>query len=277
MLKRDPDTGLILRNATTGILCNTCCTVFIPEYGAIDCCAFLNPSPPEWETTPKEYFLYECVSYGGFGWISLIDNNIGHTPVLGGSYWQRYRFCATLIWDDLMPMYGGPTKTPKYYAVSAIITGTNYSIQVYLKMQQILYGNGCIYNTTLIYGHITCSDGIETITEAITDYGSIFTVYENTYHTLYFEWFFASSRCGNKNDLIQLDPSIYGNYTGLTYLGDTISFSWRPLDCDYVLWDITTPYNYGDCVTWSGKYYKCISSCISIEPPNITYWDELTL
>ena len=52
--------------------------------------------------------------------------------------------------------------------------------------------------------------------------------------------------------------------------------SWRPMDCEYTLWNSTTLYHIGDCVVWAGKFYICITTNINQEPPNITYWMDIS-
>ena len=52
--------------------------------------------------------------------------------------------------------------------------------------------------------------------------------------------------------------------------------SWRPFDCNYTMWDSSEIYSVNNCVFWKGKYYLCILSHSNQEPPNATYWTDIS-
>lgn len=43
--------------------------------------------------------------------------------------------------------------------------------------------------------------------------------------------------------------------------------SWRPLDCEYSLWDANTIYSSGDCVAWDGRFYRSCAANNQGHPP----------
>lgn len=113
-LKRDTDTGLILRKSGGG-LCRTCCGSE-PQYAAgTGCCCFLDPNPEEWSPI-KLYNAGQAVRYNSKNYFSLFNGNIGRTP---GSdpWWFYYQDCGNEDWDSCPP-YGGVGKTPLWYHIS---------------------------------------------------------------------------------------------------------------------------------------------------------------
>lgn len=65
-----------------------------------------------------------------------------------------------------------------------------------------------------------------------------------------------------------------GLYAQDRYYVETIS--WRPLDCNFTAWDDSTTYLIGDCVAHAGKFYECKLAHTNQEPPNVTYWTDIS-
>ena len=61
----------------------------------------------------------------------------------------------------------------------------------------------------------------------------------------------------------------------LTSTNNTI-VSWRPFDCNFTVWDSSTSYALDDCVSWNGKFYTCKLGHTNQEPPNVTYWTDVS-
>lgn len=121
-LKRDADTGLILRKSGGG-LCRTCCGAE-PQYAAgTGCCCFLDPNPEEWSST-KPYNEGQAVRYGSNNYFSMFDGNVGRTPG-SDSWWVYYEDCGNEDWDSCPP-YGGPGKTPLWYHISHTFESSDY-------------------------------------------------------------------------------------------------------------------------------------------------------
>jgi len=113
-LKRDAETGLILRKNGGG-LCRTCCGSE-PQYAVgTGCCSFLDPDPDPWSPTTI-YSEGQSVRYNSQNYFSIFNGNIGHTPGTDG-WWLGYLDCGNENWNSCPP-YGGPGKTPLIYHVS---------------------------------------------------------------------------------------------------------------------------------------------------------------
>lgn len=61
---------------------------------------------------------------------------------------------------------------------------------------------------------------------------------------------------GSKNDSLLLHTPWGGGNPSWIDEEYSYSVSWRPLDCNYELWDSEKEYFKGDCVAWLGRFYR---------------------
>ena len=147
-LARNSSTGLLYRITGSG-LCYTCCVPYEPEFADDQCCCYLDPDPdaPDWDSGTT-YYLYDIVTYSGTIYYCTVN---GVTWAPGGIGWAVYTHCDNEDWNSIEG-FGGLGKTPKYYIVSAQITGGfmregNLSGAIYTMniARKFPYGSGCNY------------------------------------------------------------------------------------------------------------------------------------
>lgn len=87
-----------------------------------DCCCFLDPSTPTWDSGTT-FAAGDLCEYGTATYRSLQAGNTNHLPT-DTSWWEiasESQACGNTDWDSCAP-YGGPDGTPPYYTVTAKIT-----------------------------------------------------------------------------------------------------------------------------------------------------------
>lgn len=280
-----------------GKICTNCCG-FIPLYSSGNCCCYLDPSPPDWNSGAG-YSLYDCVTYSGQTWYSTQANNVNHTPISGSSWWARYTACGNEEWNSVSP-FGGIGKSPLYYGVSVyyryyrtrpdLSIWVDYVWKFYMTLQ---HSGGCNYQK--------CAD--TTVDRYYYYAGSGTTIADRLVLTLN-TWLQLAAWNGSIGNFLLIDDSCTPNKQSVTNSGFLVfkstsigsecydldnpangilipvcqikgviakqcdvpfytnmdhyvfNVSWRPLDCNYALWDSTVNYNVDDCVSWDGWYFK---------------------
>jgi hypothetical protein len=256
-LKRDLNTGLILRRSTGGLMCNTCC--FIPTFANCYVGAYTDPSPSDY-SSDKEYALYECVSYDGFTWYSTGAGNKNHTPeeYVTPQYWAKYIACGNTDWDSISP-FGGINGAPQLYAIAFhIVKRPDPAIY--------LYGGGVLALYSPPYGD---SEYCRIGTYGYRNGGSVKYDYHNHGESYYDQdgeaELFLYNALFNSFTIYLFIGMYIATAPTCTLKGTATNYynlydgtcSWRPLDCNYTMWRATLDYSNGACVTHNGKFWKC--------------------
>jgi hypothetical protein len=156
------NTGRAFRSAN-GKMCAGCCGPHV-EYGSVDCCAFYPPSPSAWSVNTN-YSRGAFVSYEGYGYVSLINDNLGNVPAFGSQVWSNFTLCANDTWDDFSPIFGGFGKTPKYYRVDIEMQGSfsspprffgDYQVNISARLIQYVGCQWVKFAGNIISGYVRC-------------------------------------------------------------------------------------------------------------------------
>lgn len=293
---------LVSRDSTRNSkLCSTCCTlIFVPGDPPVDCCCFLDPNTPAWDSE----VIYAAGDFvlGAVSGImrSLQDNNLNHA--LGDTDWWEIASltdpCGNAGWDDVLP-FGGPGKTPLYYTITCIINWPVSGLKTTFYSSNLLFAESCEW-VTATGPSGTDSDGNPfnalldlrfgsqtRVTLARSDQGGAIctdAVIPNIGDTTYN--FIARGNNANVLCLIAADGfgfsavpvgcvkrrvSVDPDEVEIPSSGGDILIAWRP--GVYLAWDSSISYIVGDCAAHEGVFYRCIAGHTNQEPPNASYWE----
>ena len=242
-----------------GAICSTCC--FTPQYSSGDCCCFLDPSPSAYNGS-RTYGLYEAVSYNGFNWYSLQNDN-NSLPIEGGGWWAKYTDCGNSGWNSCPP-FGGVGKTPLKYiftqSIMSYISGGNY--YYYPEHITILERyDSCAWTGSSTFQYYSSQDNLWIpVTQGATLLLNTFC--EDATGAFLFNfglsaWGLPMKSCDYADYALIGNPcDIRGSKSLSQINGSWRKFSWKPYDCAYSTWDLTANYSVDACVTWNGKFYK---------------------
>jgi hypothetical protein len=264
------------------------CPGFQYEFSPYDCCCFLDPSPPAWNSGTVYPHLY-AVKHNDLTWYStIVGDNQGNEPGVDAG-WTQYTHCDNEDWDSIPP-FGGVGKTPKKYAfaVSGITVSRCENCMYIIDFSQTLsledypypvidphtgnfatYGKYCEANA--YFGSVGATEGLWVLKFLMISSGKTkITISSGITPGLCSP---AGIVFSGETDKCTMSGTIENQYTvddlcdggTINGYGGTVSF--MPLDCDYKKWNSSVTYAIDDCVAWNGKFYRsCSSENIDNEP-----------
>ena len=291
----------VLMNTDGDKVCEGCCDSFEYTFASGDCCCFLDPSPDAWDSGTT-YDTGDMVSYSGSNYYSTIDNNLNNTPPAAGK-WVLYISCGNETWNDTPP-FGGVGKTPRYYALSVdylyhyyLTANPTSSFDKYsfsdlyvldnvstcmweIECQDTDHlhedENGSTSDTQPFNARLNLRDTTDPIAAGFDEDCNFYSTAQDGLG--WAEAYPTTDECdgldGPFGNSVFFDEcktkgtsAIDCSLPFYTYTRNwQITMSWRPLDCDYSLYDTATNYSIDACVAYSGRFWRC---CISNGPGTV--------
>lgn len=260
---------------------------FIHEYAGSNCCLFLDPTPAAWNDITVYTYL-QAVTHDSSTWYSTIEgNNQGNEPGVDAG-WTEYTHCDNEDWDSVYP-FGGIGGTPKYYAVTveslSVSVGGEPTYRRWSVFGILTYYSECEWRTSAATlrvketwsGNTTENDYVARLTLRLDDPSICHGIYGSLQTANWCVFLKPTSSVEDRNppaaplDIIGSWSHTWQDYSPPEELDYTIdwswSASWKPLTCDFTLWDPDSTFADNACVAWNGKFYRsCHDSNTGNEP-----------